>query len=49
MISLDARKAYDSVSHKFIEETLRCYGFDEKFVTVFKVLYKDISTKVIVN
>jgi hypothetical protein len=49
LISLDARKAYDSVSHKFIGETLLHYGFDRKFVDIFKVLYNDISTKVIVN
>ena len=27
LVSLDARKAFDSVTHKYIEEPLRKYGF----------------------
>jgi hypothetical protein len=49
LISLDAKKAYDSVSHDFIESTLVSYGFHQKFVKVFRTLYNEISMKVLVN
>lgn len=49
LVSLDAKKAYDSVSHKFIEKTLTNFGFDDGFVKIFRRLYRDISTKVLVN
>jgi hypothetical protein len=31
-ISLDAKKAFDSVDHKYIEETLIVYGFGPGFI-----------------
>ena len=49
LISLDAKKAFDSVDHKYIEETLRAYGFGEGFIHVFKTLYRDITARVLVN
>jgi hypothetical protein len=49
LISLDAKKAFDSVNHKYIEETLRAYGFGESFINIFKLLYKNISSKILVN
>ncbi len=49
LISLDAKKAYDSVSHKFIEKTLTNFGFSEGFVHIFRTLYNDITTKVLIN
>ena len=38
LISLDAKKAFDSVDHKYIEETLRAYGFGSGFIEIFKTL-----------
>jgi hypothetical protein len=35
LISLDAKKAFDSVNHKYIERTLINYGFGENFVKTF--------------
>jgi hypothetical protein len=32
LISLDAKKAFDSVSHDYIRETLRAHGFGNKFI-----------------
>ena len=49
LISLDARKAFDSVSHQYIENTLREYGFGPGFIRCFRVLYNEISAKVLVN
>jgi hypothetical protein len=34
LISLDAKKAFDSVSHDYIRETLGAYGFGDKFIHV---------------
>jgi hypothetical protein len=45
----NAKKAYDSVSHKFIESVLRKYGFHEEYINIVKILYNDIHTKVNVN
>ncbi len=49
MISLDAKKAFDSVNHEYIEETLRAYGFGEKFIDIFNLLYSNITARVLVN
>ena len=49
LISLDAKKAFDSVNHKYIVETLKAYGFGSGFVEIFKVLYKDITARILVN
>jgi hypothetical protein len=49
IISLDAKKAYDSVSHDYIDHVLDARGFSSKFRYVFKTLYNNITTKVMVN
>jgi exonuclease III len=49
LISLDAKKAFDSVDHRYIEDTLRAYGFGLGFINIFKVLYKDISARILIN
>jgi len=49
LISLDAKKAFDSVNHKYIEETLKAYGFGDGFLKVFRTLYKDITARIMVN
>ena len=36
IVSLDAKKATDSVDHGYIEETLKKYGFGPKIITWFK-------------
>jgi hypothetical protein len=43
LISLDAKKAFDSVSHDYIWETLIAYGFGTKFINVFNTLYNDLT------
>jgi exonuclease III len=49
LISLDAKKAFDSVDHRYIEDTLRAYGFGLGFINIFKVLYKYISARILIN
>jgi hypothetical protein len=48
-ISLDAKKAFDSVSHDYIRETLRADGIGDKFIQYFNTLYNGLSVKVLVN
>lgn len=49
LISLDAKKAYDSVSHEYIKKVLGKLGFEPQFGNIFSILYRNISTRVVVN
>jgi len=49
LISLDARKAFDSVSHKYLHKVLESYGFSREFIDMVKLLYKDIKATILVN
>ncbi len=49
LISLDAKKAFDSVSHKYLHKILSAYGFSEDFIDTVKLLYKDIKANILVN
>jgi hypothetical protein len=49
LISLDAKKAFDSVDHKYIEETLSAYGFGPVFIQIFRTLYRNITARILVN
>ena len=48
LVALDAKKAFDSVSHSYIEKCLRKFGCG-KFVPIFRTLYKDLKTDIIIN
>jgi len=49
LMSMDAKKAFDSVDHKYMFNTLRAYGFSEDFISTVKLLYKDIEADILVN
>ena len=49
LISLDAKKAFDSVSHKYLHKVLASYGFSDDFIETVKLLYKDIKANILVN
>ena len=49
LISLDAKKAFDSVDHQYIEKTLKAYGFGPNFIRIFKTLYNKITARILVN
>jgi retron-type reverse transcriptase len=49
LISLDAKKAFDSVDHDYIRRVLKEYGFGEKFITYFNTLYNDLEVRILIN
>jgi hypothetical protein len=49
LISLDAKKAFDSVSHEYIYNVLKHYGFGEYFINNFRVLYANLSSTIMIN
>jgi exonuclease III len=49
LLSLDARKAFDSVDHKYMFKTLSKYGFSDEFIATVKLLYNDIKADILVN
>ncbi len=49
IVSLDAKKAFDSVDHKYIDMILENYGFGDNFRRSFKTLYSSLSAKILVN
>jgi hypothetical protein len=49
IISLDAKKAFDSVDHKYIDKVLDKYGFGNNFRKYFKTLYMDLKARILVN
>ena len=48
VVSLDAKKAFDSVDHRFIRLCLRKFGLD-RFVPIFDTLYKDLKSDILLN
>ena len=49
LISLDAAKAFDSVDHNYMFETLKRYGFSIEFIDTVRMLYNDIRADILVN
>ena len=48
IVSLDAKKAFDSVEHSYIVKTLKSFGLN-KFVPIFEILYKDLQSDILIN
>ena len=48
IVSLDAKKAFDSVEHCYIEKVLAKFGL-ESFVPIFRVLYSELESDIIIN
>lgn len=49
LVSLDAAKAFDSVSHKYIEKLLVKFGFGNYFVSVVNALYNNLKASIHLN
>ena len=43
MIGVDARKAFDSVDHNYMQGVLEAYGFHPKCKNWFKLLSKNLK------
>ena len=48
IVSLDAKKAFDSVEHSYIEECLIKFGLGN-FVPIFRTLYNELESNIIIN
>ena len=48
IVFLDFYKAFDTVEHPFIYKALDLFGFGESFISVVKMLYKDINSNVLI-
>ena len=48
IVSLDAKKAFDSVDHGYIRRTLTAFGLN-RFIPIFDVLYKGLKSDIILN
>lgn len=49
VVSLDARKAFDSVSHSYLVQVMEAYQFPREFIKIFSTLYANNSALVQVN
>ncbi len=49
MIGVNARKAFDSMDHHFMQEVLEAYGFGPKCKNWFKLLNKNLKANILVN
>ena len=48
LVSLDAKKAFDSVDHRYIRKCLVAFGLTS-FVPIFDILYKELKSNIILN
>ena len=48
VVSLDAKKAFDSVDHRFVRRSLKAFGL-ECFIPIFNTLYKDLRSDILIN
>ncbi len=46
ILFLDFKKAFDTIEHNFIFDSLSKYGFGNNFISFVKMLYKDINSSI---
>jgi len=49
ILSLDAKKAFDSVDHEYMYSTLKSFGFGDEFIATIRTIYKDLTASILVN
>jgi len=49
LITLDARKAFDSVDHKYLTKMLELFNFPSEYIHYVKTVYTDLTATVMVN
>ena len=48
IVSLDAKKAFDSVEHQYIRKCLESFGLS-RFIPIFNVLYSELRSDLLIN
>ena len=49
MVSVDFKKAYDTICHDFLFKILQKYGFPVQFIDVIKELFRDAGAHLLIN
>ena len=49
LVSVDFKKAFDTVSHEFLFKVLEKYGFPNVFINIVKELYRDAGSHLLIN
>ena len=48
-LSIDFRKAFDTICHKFLYQILGKYGFPYQFIELIKELFRDAGSHILIN
>ena len=48
-VSVDFRKAYGTVCHKYLFQILEKYGFPTNFINVIKEIFRDAGSHILIN
>lgn len=49
ILALDQEKAYDRIDHEYLWQTMKRYGFSEKYIQRTKNIYGAATTRILVN
>jgi len=49
LITLDARKAFDSVDHTYLFHILKLFDFPTNYINNIRTIYKDLNASILVN
>ena len=49
LMSIDYQKAFDSISWKFIEQSMDFFNFGDTFIGYFKTMYKNANANIFIN
>ena len=49
IISIDARKAFDKIQHRFMIKTLSKVGIEGAYLNIIKAVYEKLTANIILN
>ena len=49
IISIDAKKAFDKIQHRFMRKTLQKVGIEGTYLTIIKAIYGKPTANIILN
>jgi len=49
LVTLDARKAFDSVDHQYLLDILKLYNFPQEYIKWIRLLYCNLESSILVN